>query len=211
LIDQGGKINQTVQKLLAGASPASSASQGSVLSPPATPPSAAVFKAAMPVTPSPQTSPGWLSSLAKTVAAALKPPAVLPSHVPPLQVLPPPAGKVSLPVIASVPQKPAKPASAFGAAEWAAYLGEVGAEPPLPAHLASLLSSPCPFWPGKRVEETHLLCLIPATVNGRPLTLMALGELVQAPKKAMRQSITLFRLALLNKWVSKPPLSRIRS
>ena len=150
LIDQGGKINQTVQKLLVGASPASSASQGSVL--------------------------------------------------------PPPADKVSLPKIASVPQKPAKPALAFGAAEWAEYLGDVGDEPPLPADIASLLSSPCPFWPGKRVEETHLLCLIPATVNGRPLTLMTLRGLVQAPKKGHATQYRLINDGIVEQVGQQAPL-----
>ena len=37
-------------------------------------------------------------------------------------------------------------------------------------------------WPDKKVEETHLLVLIPNTVNGKPFTMNYLGELIQKPK-----------------------------
>ncbi len=57
----------------------------------------------------------------------------------------------------------------------------MGAEPPLPPDISQILASPCPFFPGKRVEETHVLVLVPATVNGEPLTLAKMGQLVQNP------------------------------
>lgn len=75
------------------------------------------------------------------------------------------------------------PAMAFGRACWAMYLGDVGEEPPLPPDIETILASPCPFWPGKRVHETHMLTLIPARVNGQPLTMKLIGKLVEAPKK----------------------------
>jgi hypothetical protein len=71
----------------------------------------------------------------------------------------------------------------FGKAEWEAYFGDVGIEPPLPPNIAEILNSSCPFWPGKKVHETHLLVLVPQTVKGQPLTLKSLGELVQKPLK----------------------------
>ena len=71
---------------------------------------------------------------------------------------------------------------AFGAKKWNQYFGNVGAEPPLPPNIESILNSPCLFWPGKKVFETHLLILIPATVNGKPFTLNSLQELIQNPK-----------------------------
>jgi NLR family CARD domain-containing protein 3 len=58
----------------------------------------------------------------------------------------------------------------------------VGVEPPLPPNIEEILASPCPFWPEKRVCETHLLVLIPAAVNGHPFTLDYLSELIQVPK-----------------------------
>jgi hypothetical protein len=70
----------------------------------------------------------------------------------------------------------------FGRAEWRQYFGEVGAAPPLPADMATILDGTCPFWPNKKVRDTHLLVLIPATVDGVPFTLNLLGELIQRPK-----------------------------
>jgi len=77
-----------------------------------------------------------------------------------------------------------KPSSflAFGGAEWGKYFGEVGEEPPLPPHVEEILKSPCPFWPEKRVEDTHMLVLIPQYVNGKLFHLNALSELVRNPR-----------------------------
>ena len=71
----------------------------------------------------------------------------------------------------------------FGKAKWERFFGDVGAEPPLPKDIVEVLKSPCPYWGGKRIEETHLLVLIPQTVNGRPLTLSTLQELIQHPRE----------------------------
>jgi hypothetical protein len=75
------------------------------------------------------------------------------------------------------------PAMAFGKAAWAQYFGDIGVEPPLPPNFEEILNSPCPFWSGKRLRETHLLTLIPQTVNEQPFTLNSLNELVQKPKQ----------------------------
>ena len=74
------------------------------------------------------------------------------------------------------------PSIAFGKAEWGKYFGDIEAEPPLPANIEQILNEPCSFWPDKKVKETHLLVLIPSTVNGKPFTLNYLGELIQKPK-----------------------------
>ena len=70
---------------------------------------------------------------------------------------------------------------ALGEAEWKHYFGDVGSAPDLPSDMAAILDSPCPFWPNKKVRNTHLLVLIPATVGGVPFTLNLLGELVKHP------------------------------
>ena len=70
----------------------------------------------------------------------------------------------------------------FNKAKWEKYFGDVGVEPPLPKDIVEILKSPCPYWEGKRVLETHILVLIPQTVNGRPLTLNRLQEFIQSPK-----------------------------
>jgi hypothetical protein len=69
----------------------------------------------------------------------------------------------------------------LGEVEWKHYFGEVGQVPDLPKDMATILDSACPFWPGKKVSDTHLLVLIPATVYGEPFTLNLLGELIQHP------------------------------
>ena len=74
------------------------------------------------------------------------------------------------------------PSIAFGKDEWGKYFGDVGTEPPLPANIENILNEPCPFWPDKKVKETHLLVLIPNTVNGKAFTMNYLGELIRKPK-----------------------------
>ena len=75
-----------------------------------------------------------------------------------------------------------RPKIAFGKAEWAKYFGDVGAEPPLPKEIDKILKSECPYWSGKRVEETHLLVLIPKTVNGQKYSLNLLQDLAKRPQ-----------------------------
>ena len=71
---------------------------------------------------------------------------------------------------------------AFGAMEWKQYFGDVGPAPALPSDIGTILGSTCPIWPERKVRDTHLLVLMPATVDGAPFTLNLLGELIQRPK-----------------------------
>ena len=80
------------------------------------------------------------------------------------------------------PKSSAPPRIAFGKIEWEKYFGDVGAQPSLPTNIGEILSGPCPFYEGKRVEDTHMLLLIPKTVNGAPLTLNSLEELIKRPR-----------------------------
>ena len=75
---------------------------------------------------------------------------------------------------------------AFGKQQWEDYFGDIGIEPPLPQDIHQILNSPCPFWSGKRVCDTHLFVLVPATVNGKPLTLDSLQKLIANPKKGYK-------------------------
>jgi hypothetical protein len=73
---------------------------------------------------------------------------------------------------------------AFGPKEWYIYFGcRTRDVPRLPSDIEVILNSQCPFWPNKKVHKTHVLSLIPQTVNGKPLNLKFLGELVQKPLK----------------------------
>lgn len=71
----------------------------------------------------------------------------------------------------------------FGATQWHQYFGDVGTEPPIPVHISTLLNQPCKLFPGKKVHETHLLTLIPALVDGQPLTLNKFKELLEQPRE----------------------------
>ncbi len=68
-----------------------------------------------------------------------------------------------------------------GAKNWKKHFGEVGFEPALPSNILNTLNAPCPYWKGKKIKETHLLTLIPATINGNPFTLNTLEELIRKP------------------------------
>ena len=69
----------------------------------------------------------------------------------------------------------------FGQEAWVRYFGDTGVEPPLPFDIDAILNSACPFWPGSKVKDTHLLVLIPATVHDRPFTLDLLECLIENP------------------------------
>ena len=61
------------------------------------------------------------------------------------------------------------------------------------------MSSTCPFWPDKKVRETHLLFLVPGTVNGNPLTLNFLKELIREPKKGHKTDYRGYEECVKNK------------
>ena len=65
---------------------------------------------------------------------------------------------------------------------WERYYGAVGEEPTLPADIEAMMNSACPFWPGNKLKDTHLLVLIPSHVAGKPLTLDYLSELIKQPQ-----------------------------
>ena len=74
------------------------------------------------------------------------------------------------------------PSIAFGRDAWRRYFGDIGEELPLPKNIVEILNSSCSFWSDKKVKKTHLLVLIPNTVNGKPFTMNYLGELIRKPK-----------------------------
>jgi hypothetical protein len=120
--------------------------------------------------------------LAKLAGASPLPPPVslvkAPFQPPPHKaavVLPPPV----LPQAAAVKSPaPSLPAAAFGALKWEQCFGLKVMQPPLPPDIETILASPCPFFPGRRVSETHLLTLIP-----EGMTLERLESLVHNPRQ----------------------------
>jgi hypothetical protein len=93
---------------------------------------------------------------------------------------------------------------AFGPKEWFIHFGtHLRNIPRLPPNIGEILSASCPILPGKIVEQTHILVLIPATINGQLFNLKKLGELVQSPKTG---PATKFSALSLNEYEDKPVL-----
>lgn len=67
----------------------------------------------------------------------------------------------------------------FGSGEWSLLLGDVGKEPSLPSYISNMLKTPCPYHFGKSIKDTHMLVLIPKTIDGMPFTLKKLNYLVK--------------------------------
>lgn len=72
---------------------------------------------------------------------------------------------------------------AFGKDKWEKYVGDIGVEPPLPANIESILQSPCPYWRGKKIGETHLLVLIPSKLGTEKTTLSNFVKIVASFRK----------------------------
>ena len=72
----------------------------------------------------------------------------------------------------------------LGAASWKVGFGvDVGVVPPIPKEVTqSLLESPCPLHPGQKIKDTHILMLVPKTVNGEAYTALKLDELCASRK-----------------------------
>ena len=97
-----------------------------------------------------------------------------------------------------------QPKMAYGAKEWAEYIGDVGKVPPISPKIHEVLKSPSPFWPKKTVEETCILVLIPATVDGKPLTLKTLYQLVRSPLKGAATGFRYISNLVRNKFGDTP-------
>jgi hypothetical protein len=71
----------------------------------------------------------------------------------------------------------------LGLAAWQNIGVDVGEAPPLPKSLTlELLNSECPLHPGEKIKDTHILVLVPKTVNGEPYSPLKLDELCATRK-----------------------------
>mmetsp|Transcript_17260 Transcript_17260/g.24442 ORF Transcript_17260/g.24442 Transcript_17260/m.24442 type:complete len:703 (+) Transcript_17260:17-2125(+) len=72
----------------------------------------------------------------------------------------------------------------FGAGDWKNFFEISQMDSlPLPQNILEVLNRSCPYWPQKKVRETHLLVLIPSSVNGLTLNLNNFIEITKHPKK----------------------------
>ena len=67
------------------------------------------------------------------------------------------------------------PSIAFGALKWQHYFGLEVIEPPLPPDIDTILAARCPFFPSKRVGETHFLTLVPEDMTLERLEVLTLN------------------------------------
>ncbi len=65
----------------------------------------------------------------------------------------------------------------FGKKMWN-DIGDIGKAPPLPRNICEILERACPFFSGQTVGQSHTLVLIPETLNGKPMTLFLLGQMM---------------------------------
>ncbi len=103
------------------------------------------------------------------------------------------------------PSLPSIPEMAFGPGKWEECFGDIGEVPSLPEDIEAILASDCPHFPGKKVSDTHMLTLIPATVNGKPFTLNLLGELIKGPKKGPATMYDYYSKKIKDKFGDKAP------
>ena len=89
----------------------------------------------------------------------------------------------------------------LGAEGWKSQGIDVGEEPPLPSSITDeLLNSECPLHPREKIKDTHLLVLVPKTVNGEPYTALKLDELC-ATRKGSGDTLIYDRL---KSWKEQP-------
>jgi hypothetical protein len=75
-----------------------------------------------------------------------------------------------------------------GPQEWEKYVGNVGPVPPLPKNIEAILNRRCPFFKdgnnnSLQVRDTHLLVLVPGSVDKVHLTLKTFQNFIQHPKQ----------------------------
>lgn len=94
----------------------------------------------------------------------------------------------------------------LGAEAWRSQGIEVGEVPSIPASISKgLLESDCPLHPGEKIKDTHLLVLVPKTVNGEPYTALECDELC-ATRKGSGEELVYKGLDSWkkNQWASAP-------
>lgn len=81
------------------------------------------------------------------------------------------------------PQRELLGSNFLGAEEWQSLGVDIGAVPPIPVTVTeALLNSECPLCPGEKIKDTHLLALVPKTVNEEPYSALKLNELCAGRK-----------------------------
>ncbi len=92
----------------------------------------------------------------------------------------------------------------LGAEAWRSQKIDVDEVPPIPSSITrELLESECPLHRGKKIKDTHLLVLVPKSVNGKPYTALELNELC-ATRRGSGDRLIYDGEKWANAWKSKP-------
>lgn len=70
----------------------------------------------------------------------------------------------------------------FGPEKWIQYFREIEILQ-RPKNIIKALNSPCPIWPGKKIKDTHILMLIPKSINGEEEILAGFSRLIKRSLK----------------------------
>jgi hypothetical protein len=92
----------------------------------------------------------------------------------------------------------------LGAEAWTSQGIDVGEAPPIPSSITrELLESECPLHRGEKIKDTHLLVLVPKSVNGKPYTALELDKLC-AKRKGSGDKLIYDGKEWANTWKSQP-------
>ena len=92
----------------------------------------------------------------------------------------------------------------LGAEAWTSQGIDVGEAPPIPSSITrELLESECPLHRGEKIKDTHLLVLVPKSVNGKPYTALELKELC-AKRKGSGDRLIYDGEEWANAWKGQP-------
>ena len=92
----------------------------------------------------------------------------------------------------------------LGAEAWRSQKIDVGEAPPIPSSITrELLESECPLHRGEKIKDTHLLVLVPKSVNGKPYTALELDKLC-AKRKGSGDKLIYDGKEWANTWKSQP-------
>ena len=99
----------------------------------------------------------------------------------------------------------------LGADAWRSQAVEVGKEPLLPDFITpELVLSVCPFHPRGLIKDTHVLVLVPKTVNGEPYSLLKLEEIC-AVRQRSEHDLILRGGNLTLSWQRQPFVSAVQN
>lgn len=69
----------------------------------------------------------------------------------------------------------------FGVEDWKHHYGYDLNYSPIPEELIEMVGDDCPFWPDKKIRDTHMLTYVPSVIGGKQLTLRMFDDVMKNP------------------------------